>query len=178
MRKIALAAAAAALLVSAAPVTAEEPVATQPCAASEEYTTLGLAGAKEDVTPSPIPAVGTDFDDLAEQPTIGYHEESAVSYLYRLDLSGSPTLPTATKGRVNINLNWDNDGDYDLYVYDTQGKLIGEGTNGFNPLDGAGEAMTLSSAGHCTDFRIDVVNYLGASPVTAMDLTLKVSNLK
>ena len=73
---------------------------------------------------------------------------------------------------------WDNDGDYDLYLYDVEGEPIGEGANGFNPLDGAGETMTLSRAAHCTDFRVDIVNYLGASPVTAMELGLKVSSLR
>ena len=179
MRKIALTVAAAMLV--AAPVTAEEivePVPTAPCEASEEFVTLGLDGAQESVTPSPIPAVGTDFDDLAEQPMVGYHEQSAVSYQFRLDLSGSDTVVDAKTGNVNINLMWDNDGDYDLYVYDAEGNPIGEGANGFNPLDGAGENMMLSRAAHCTDFRVDIVNYLGASPVTAMELAVKVSGLR
>lgn len=178
MRKIALAAAAA-MVVAAAPVAAQtEPVPTAPCEASEEYTTLGIDGATEEVSPSPIPSVGHDFDDLAGRNDINYHEQSAVSYLYRLDLSGSPDVPAATKGRVNLTLGWDNDGDYDIYVYDTEGNLIGEGANQFNPQAGAGEQMMLSNAAHCTDFRIDIVNYLGASPVTAMELTAKVSGLK
>ena len=186
MRKTALAAAAA-MLLAAAPVTAQEvtePVPTAPCEASEEYTTLGLDGAKETVTPSPLPSFSHDFDDLVEEvtgqdvPNRDYPAESAVSYLYRLDLSGSTTVPDASKARVQLNLNWDNDGDYDLYVYDAEGNSIGEGANGFNPLDGAGEASTLSNAAHCLDFRVDIVNYLGASPATAMDLTVKVSALK
>ena len=185
MRKIALAAAAAVFVV-AAPVTAQEAeiVPTAPCEASEDYTTLGIDGAAEDVSPSPVPSFSHDFDDLVESvtgqdvPNRDYPEQSAVSYLYRLDLSGSEAVPAAKAARVALNLTWDNDGDYDLYVYDTEGNLIGEGQNGFNPIDGAGEAMTLSSAAHCLDFRVDVVNYLGASPVTEMNLTAKVSNLK
>ena len=181
MRKIALAAAAA-LFVAAAPVTAQEAeiVPTAACEASEEYATLGLAGAKESVTPSPIPAVGTDFDTLVddENDAIPYHEESTVSYLYRLDVSGSETVPNASKARVLLSLGWDNDGDYDIYVYDAEGNLIGEGANQFNPQSGAGEQMTLSNAAHCTDFRVDIVNYLGASPVTNMELTAKVSSLR
>jgi hypothetical protein len=181
MRKIALSAAAA-LLLAAAPVTAQEAeiLPTEPCEVSEEYTTLGLDGTTEDVTPSPIPAVGTDFDTLVDEDddSIPYHEESTVSYLFRLDLSGSEVVPDASTGNVNLNLMWDNDGDYDLYVYDAEGNAIGEGANGFNPINGAGEQMMLSRTAHCTDFRVDIVNYLGVSPVTAMDLTAKISSLR
>ena len=185
MRKIALIAAAA-LFVAAAPVAAQEAeiVPTAPCEASEDYATLGIDGAVEEVTPSPVPSFSHDFDDLVEQvtgqdvPNRDYPAQSAVTYLYRLDLSGSEAVPAATTAGVALNLNWDNDGDYDLYVYDTEGNLIGEGQNGFNPLDGAGEAMSLSNAAHCLDFRVDIVNYLGASPVTEMTLTAKVSKLK
>ena len=186
MRKIALAAAAA-MVVAAAPVGAQEatePTPTAPCEASEEYTTLGIDGATEDVTPSPVPSFSHDFDDLVEEvtgedvPNRDYPEQSAVSYLYRLDLSGSDAAPAAKTARVALNLTWDNDADYDLYVYDTEGNLIGEGQNGFNPIDGAGEQMMLSNAAHCTDFRIDIVNYLGASPVTSMELSAKISGLK
>ena len=182
MRKIALAAVAA-MLVAAAPVAAEEttePLPTAACEASDEYTTLGVGGTTQKVTPSPVPAVGTDFDTLVDENNdqIPYHEASTVSYKFRLDVSGSEKLPTATMGNALINLAWDNDGDYDLYIYDTAGKLIGEGANTFNPMDGAGETMTLSRAAHCTDFRIDIVNYAGVSPVTAMELTAKVTNLR
>lgn len=179
MRKTALAAAAA-MLVAAAPVTAQEAdiVPTEPCEASEEYTTLGVDGATEEVAASPVPAVGHDFDGIVGRDDIDYHEESAVSYRYRLDLSGSEEVPTATRARVNLDLMWDNDGDYDIYVYDAEDNLIGEGENQFNPETGAGEQMALSSAAHCSDFRIDIVNYLGVSPVTSMELTSRITSLK
>jgi hypothetical protein len=179
MRKIALAAAAA-LFVAVAPVAAEEPVPTPPCAVSEEYPTLSLAGATQDVTPAAVPAVGTDADDAVGPPVpvIPYHPQSTVSYRFRLDLSGSPTVPAAKTGNVAINLNWDNDGDYDLYLYDAAGNPTGEANNGFNPVDGSGESASLSRTAHCTDFRIDIVNYLAPGPVTNMDLVLKVSSLR
>ena len=174
---------ALALLVGAVPVGAEEPVTTTPCEASEEFPTLSVEGVEQAVTPSAIPAAGTDADDAARDfdvaaPDVPYHEQSAVSYQFRLDLSGSPTVPSAQTGNVTINLAWDNDGDYDLYLYDAAGKSIGEGANSFNPQTGAGESMMLSRAAHCTDFRVDIVNYLAPGPVTGMELSAKVSSLK
>ena len=175
---------ALAMLVGAVPVGAEEPAATAPCETSEEFPTLSLAGVKQAVTPSAIPSIGTDFDDLARDeggapaPEVAYHPQSAVTYQFRLDLSGSPTVPAAKTGNAAITISWDNDADYDLYVYDAEGNAIGEGANSFNPLDGSGESMLLPRAAHCTDFRVDIVNYLAPGPVTKMELAAKVSSLK
>lgn len=179
MRRIALVAAAA-MMVAAAPVTAEEAeiVPTQPCEASEDFATLGLDGAAEDVTPSPVPSVGTDIDDLSGDDSIPYHEQSATRFAYRVDLSGSETVPDAATGTVTVNVNWDNDGDYDLYVYDADGTILGE-SHTFNPLDGPGETVQLGRVAHCTDLTIDIVNYAApGGPLTAMDLTAKASTLR
>jgi hypothetical protein len=178
MRKIALAAAAA-LIVVAAPVTAEEEIIpTTPCEESAEATTIGLDGFTEAVEPSAVPSVGTDFDDVVGEPLppVGYHEESVTRFQYRFDVSGSETVPDATKANLSINLDWDNDGDFDLYVYDAEGNNMAEGQNVFNPVDGAGESVILSNLPHCTDLTIDVVNYLApGGPLTTMSLSGKVS---
>lgn len=174
MRKIALTAAAA-LVLAATPVTAEEAeiIPTEPCEASEEFTALSYDGAAEDVTPSPVPA--TPYDLLSEVEPMSYNEASAVSYLYRLDVSGSESVPDATSANVLLNLDWDNSGDYDLFVYDAEDNLLGESVS-FNPLDGPGETVMLSRSAHCTDIRIDIVNYAAPAPLTNMDMTIKVSN--
>lgn len=179
MRKFFIAAAIA-TVATALPATAEvEP--TAPCAVPANTMVLGLAAASKSFSPSPVPAVGTDFDDLARNsgapaPDVPYHKESTVSFKYIVDVSGSPTVPSALKGNPTLNLGWDNDSDFDMYVYDAAGKLIPT-SNGFNPLDGSGETAALSGVAHCSVLRVDVVNYAGI-PTSAMTLGTTLKNLK
>lgn len=160
-----------ALALSAIPAAAqEEPLPTPPCPTSEEFATLGLTGKDESFSPSPVPSVG---HDILDEP---YKEESVTRFQYRLDVSGSETKPFATSASIELILGWDNDGDLDLYVYDANGNLLGESVN-FNPLDGAGEMVFATCVAHCTDLRVDVVNYLGV-PTSAVTLDVNVKNLK
>ena len=148
----------------ASPVAAQtEPVPTPPCPTSTEYPTVGLAGKHEDV----------DAPLLPDNPVAP--EDSRVNYKYRIDVSGSAEKPFANKGNVSINVNWGNDGDFDLYVYDNQGSQIGSGANGF--LTTRPESATLVGLPHCTDIRIEIVNFL-APPTLDMTLDTTISGLK
>jgi len=161
----------AALALSAVPATAqEEPEPTPPCPTSEEFTTLGLEGKDESFSPEPVPSV---THDIREEP---YLEESVSRFQYRLDVSGSEAKPFATSATTELILGWDNDSDLDLYVYDAAGNLLGESVS-FNPQNGAGEMVVLPGTAHCTDLRVDVVNYL-AIPISAVTLDVNVKNLK
>ena len=161
----------AALAMSAVPATAqEEPLPTPPCPTSEQFATLGLDGKDESFSPEPFPSVGHDIQEVP------YNEDSVSRFEYRLDVSGSETKPFATSGTTEFILNWDNDTDLDLYVYDAGGNLLGESVS-FNPQNGAGEMVVLTGTAHCTDLRVDVVNYLSA-PITAVTLDVNVRNLK
>lgn len=167
MRKIALGAAAA-MLIAAAPVVAEEePVPTAPCEAPEEGTVLTPEGAAEGVLPPLVPSMA---HHETGQP---YPPGSVTEYRYRLDVSGSEEAPTATQATLLINLDWNVDGDYDLYVTNlTTGVSMGQST-AFNPLDGAGEMVSAPRVEHCTDVLIEIVNY--AAVATDMTLTTKVT---
>jgi hypothetical protein len=160
---VAVGLAAVVLALAVTPAAAQtEPVPTPPCPTSTEYPTLGLAGKHEDVD-SPL---------LPDNPVAP--EESRVNYKYRLDVSGSETNPFATKANVAIDLNWDNDGDFDLYVYDSSDSLLGSSTDF---IADRVESVTLVGAVHCTDIRIEIVNFI-APPALSMTLDTKVSNLK
>jgi hypothetical protein len=172
--------AAIAVVASAVPVSAEV-VPTAPCEVPADTTVLGLTATSQAFAPSPIPAAGTDFDDLARNsdvpaPVVPYHEQSAVSFDYIVDVSGSSTVPAATKGNATLNLGWDNDSDFDMYVYDAAGNDIPV-PNGFNPLSGAGESVTLTGVAHCTVLHVEVVNYAGL-PTSAMTLGTTLKGLK
>ena len=150
-----------AVIVSPA-VAQTEPVPTPPCATSADYPTVGLGGKHEDVD-SPL---------LPDNPVAP--AESRVDYQYRLDFSGSETNPFATKANVTINLNWDNDGDFDLYVYDKDDSLLGSSTDF---VADRVETVTLVGAVHCLDVRIEIVNFL-APPAVTMTLDTTVAGLK
>jgi hypothetical protein len=75
---------------------------------------------------------------------------------------------------VNIDLNWDNDGDFDLYVYDSTDSLLGSSTDF---VADRVETVTLIGAVHCTDFRVEIVNFI-APPALSMTLDTTVSGLK
>lgn len=173
MRKIALATVAA--LLVAVPVSAEEETAaevepTAACEAPEEGAVLTPQGAEEDVLPPLVPSAAHHEIDEA------YPSGSVRQFIYRLDVSGSEEVPTATMANVLINLDWDIDGDYDLYVSDANtGASLGEST-AFNPASGAGEMVSLSRVQHCTDLLIEIVNY--AAVATDMTLTTQVSRLQ
>lgn len=117
-----------------------------------------------------MPSVGHDIQEVP------YNEASVTRFHYRADVSGSATKPLANRGTVELTLSWDNDSDFDLYVYDAEGNELGL-SNSFNPLDGSGETLSFPDTYHCTDLRIDVVNYLGL-PDSALVLDAKVKSLK
>ena len=168
MRKL-LIGSALAVVASALPVSAQvaEPVPTEPCAPVEGATVIGLDGRVEEFSSPLIPAFGHDLPTLAGQPG-PYPEHSTQVFNYLIDLSGSETAPYATKGSVNMSLTWDNDLDYDMYVYDADGDLVDMAEAG-TPTPTPEVAM-LSSVAHCSTFRIDVVNYSGP-PTTSLTLT-------
>ena len=167
MRKL-FVGAAVAMLAGALPVSAQvaEPVPTQPCAAVDGATVIGLDGKAETFSSPLIPAVGHDLPTAAGQPG-PYPEHSTKVFSYLIDLSGSATAPYATKGSVNLNLTWDNDLDYDMYTY-VNGNLIDSAEAG-TPTP-TPETAPLTNVAHCTVLRIDVVNYSGP-PTTSLKLT-------
>ena len=170
-----LATALVAIALGAAPAAAQTtPEPTPPCPSSEQFTTLGIAGKTESFSPEPIPSVGHDLASLVT-PT-PYHEESVSRFLYRVDVSGSTAKPFANRATLELNLSWDNDTDFDLYVYDTAGNLLDSSVS-TNPISGSGEVLSFPDTAHCTDLRIDVVNYLGL-PNSALVLDAKLKSLK
>lgn len=170
MRVLAVAALAA-LVVAAVPAGGAEPVPTPPCASSAQYQTLGIAGTHKDVATPLVPNIA---HNEASQPAPA---QSISSVFLRFDSSGSTTVPTATQGQLVLNITWDNQSDFDVYVYDAAGSEIGSGTT-FDPEDGAGaESILLAGVKHCTDLRVDVNNYAGL-PTSAIDLDVVVSKLK
>jgi hypothetical protein len=156
-----------ALALIAAPAAAQtEPEPTAPCPESEEYVTLGLDGKTEEVDSPPLPSGGQrgePFDTF-----------SVTNYRYRLDVSGSPDKPFATKANVTIDLEWDNEGDNELRVYDSADSLLGSSTDF---LPDYIESVTLIGVPHCTDFRAEIENYI-APPALNMSLKSTVSSLK
>jgi hypothetical protein len=170
-----IATALAVLALGTAPAAAQTtPEPTPPCPASEQFSTLGIDGKTEMFAPEPIPSVGHDIASLVE-PT-PYHEESVTRFRYRVDVSGSTAKPFANRATVDLTLSWDNDTDFDLYVYDAEDTLL-DNSVASNPVSGSGEFLSFPDTYHCTDLRIDVVNYLGL-PTSALVLDAKVRNLK
>jgi hypothetical protein len=171
MRKLGLIAVAA-LVATALPAAAQEPLPpTPPCETSTQYGAVGLAGKTQAVTPAARPSFG---HDIREVP---YDEASVTRFLYRIDLSGSQTKPRAQYGDVQIRLTWDNRSDFDLYAYDKDGAELDTSVS-FNIQSGVGsETVDLIDLAHCTDVRIDVVNYLGL-PNSALNLQTSILGLR
>lgn len=166
MNRLFLPASLALILVAAPAAAQEEPEPTPPCPTSDEYVTLGLDGKTEEVDSPPLPSVGQRGEPFDTYSVENYH--------YRLDVSGSETNPFATRANVTIDLEWDNDGDNELRVYDSAGSLLGSSTD-FMP--DYIETVFLVGVPHCTDLRAEIENYL-APPDLNMTLTSKVSSLK
>jgi hypothetical protein len=154
---------------------------TAPCAASSEYTRVGSRGAHQDVTPSVFPHA-VSVEAWAFEDETHYDERSVVRFKYRIDVSHSPAAPSARTADVRIQLSWDNDTDYDLYVYDTDGELLAVSYNTnlspiLRPLSdwatGAGEVVLLPRVPHCKDLRVEIVNNFGLpTPEMTLDTTL------
>ncbi len=70
-----------------------------------------------------------------------------------------------------MNLTWDNDGDFDVNVYDADNKLLGRSDDS---LQDRVETVTLKGVAQCTDLRVEVVNAL-APP--ALTMTLDINRL-
>ena len=168
MKKFSLLAIAG-LLALALPASAES-TPTAPCADSAEYTRMGLSGAHEDVVPGATWAGPSDaWDGITGDHTF-YPEGSVVRFKYRLDISGSAATPAARTADIRIALRWDHGvSDYDLIVYDANGERLANDGGGLLNLnngdllagDTSGrETQFLPQVPHCTDLRIDVVNYL------------------
>jgi hypothetical protein len=171
--RLAVALSVVVLTLVVTPASAQEPSPsptpepTPPCAVSQEYPTLGLAGKHEDVDSPLLP-------DTAQALGEPFTSETFVDYTYRLDVSGSADHPFATKANVNVNLNWDNDGDFDLYVLDKDGSELGSSTDF---VADRVETVTIGAAAHCLDFRVRIQNFL-APPALEMTLDTTVSGLK
>ncbi len=145
---------------------------TASCGASSEYTTVGLAGAHEDVMPAVVPDAPESL--LAGDAPAHYPDHSVVRFKYRIDVSGSSTKPSAQMAGVKIALRWDypNVSDYDLYVYDANGELLAYSFK-YNPLRGINESVVLSRVPHCSDLRVDIVTNLGLPKLEmTLDTTL------
>jgi opacity protein-like surface antigen len=143
------------------------PEPTPPCAVSQEYPTVGLTGKHEDVDSPLLP-------DTAQALGEPFASETYVDYPYRLDVSGSDTHPFATKANINVSVNWDNDGDFDLYVLDKEGSELGSSTDF---VADRVESVTVAGAAHCLDFVVRIQNFLGP-PALVMTLDTTVSGLK
>jgi hypothetical protein len=140
---------------------------TAPCETSAEYARVGLSGAHEDVTPAVIPALPYLVT------TGGYQDESVVRFKFRIDLSGSAENPSATLADVLIVLDWDNDTDFALVVYDADGVRLAA-DDSWQPVDESNENVLLPRLPHCTDLRVDVVNSDGLTPgEMTLDTTLR-----
>lgn len=147
-------------------------VPTAPCSVSSEYTRVGLAGAHEDVTPVLIPGK----EDVADRDAYSYPERSVVRFKYRLDISRSSVSPFAQMADVRIALSWDNDSDYDLFIYDDKDELLAYSyRNNFET--GRGELALVSQIPHCSDLRVDIVNTLGL-PTREMTLDTTLGRLE
>ena len=167
----------AVLLALGLPASAES-TPTAPCADSAEYSRVGLLGAHEDVTPPAIPSA-VDFVTAGGREGI-YQDQSVVRFTYRIDVSGSASKPAAQAGDVTVALRWD-DGftvsDYDLYVYAANGDFLSRSNSGPAGLDLSGtETVFLPEVAHCTDLRVDILNFSGLPP-SEMTLATTIGDL-
>lgn len=153
---------ALALTTTAAPAQTLEP--TPPCAPREGYSPLTVDGKHEEVTSPLIPGIADEPD---------YQDHSLVNYTYRMDLSGLADNPYATAADVKVNLTWDNDGDYDLHVFDGEGLELGSSTDF---VADRVETVVLFAMPQCQDLRIRIANYL-APPALDMNLDTTLSNV-
>lgn len=132
---------------------------TAPCEISSDYAGVGPNGARESVSPTVLP--------------LSFLKESVVSFKYRIDLSGSAENPSATLADVLIVLDWDNDTDFDLVVYDADGERLAFDDSA-PVVDESNENVLLSRLPHCTDLRVDVHNQFGLPPgEMTLDTTLR-----
>ncbi len=155
----------AAMVAVALPSAVEASDPTAPCHPSPEYANAGLAGAHEDVTPAFMPSW------LDHETSGGYEDYSVVRFQYRIDVSGSPTKPFAQSADVRVTLGWDNPpSDYDLYVYDAAGQLVASSAKSPNLV--GSEIAFIPEASHCTDLRVDIVNYIGLPGEMTLDTTI------
>lgn len=144
----------------------EEPVPTPPCPTSEQYATVGPEGMTEDVDSPPLPSLGQRGEPFDTHSVRNHH--------YRLDVSGYEENLFATKANVTIDLEWDNDGDNELRLYDDTGSLLGSSTDFVQDYV---ESVVLFGIDHCTDLRAEVENYL-SPPALNMTLTVRVSSIR
>ena len=172
MRRPVLAAAAATtLLAIALPSSAEDPVEPVPTPACEPVEGAAVVGATapetQEVAAPLVPNIV--FHDANAEAGAGLPEpeQSVVELDYLVDASGG-TPVDATRGVVGFTIGWDEpNGDYDVYVTDADGDLVGEGTS-FNPTDGAGEVVGPLTVPHCTVLTVRIENYAGVptAPIT------------
>lgn len=163
VRKLAFGVAAVvALALAATPVAAQ--TVTPPCAEREGYSVLDTKGKHEDVDSPLIPGIADEPD---------YQDYSIVEYQYRMDLSGLADNPYATKANVKVNLTWDNDGDFDLHVFDGEGNELGSSTDF---VADRVETVDLFDMPQCQDLRIRIANYL-APPAADMNLDTTLSGV-
>jgi hypothetical protein len=175
MRKL-LVPAIAVMALTAAPAAAQiDPEPTPPCPPSEDRATLGPNGTHQEVSAPPTPSRGilSIVGPILEWATGDEGWGYSVRYSYRLDLSGSEEMPSAKRADVTMKLNWDNEGDFDLFAYHDGNFLGGDGIGVIHRP----ETLTITNLAHCDTLSGAIVNDL-APPAMEMTLDITVSNLE
>lgn len=146
---------------------------TEPCAAVEGAEGLSLHGTTESFrggTPDPTSIVDQGIGDQT-----GLADASTTEFRYVLDVA------PAEAADVRVTLDWTEPtqprvrGDYDLYVLDADGNVLGEAT-GDNLLGGIlTETVSLNGVDHCTELVVQAKNWLG-TPGAEATLDIGVSD--
>lgn len=170
MRRPVLAVAAASTLLavalpSSATEDAVEPVPTAPCEAVEGATTVAGTPVQETVAAPLVPNAATATPNSAADTGLPVPDQSQTTLDFVVDASGGDGTANspvdATRAAVSFDIGWaEPNGDYDVYVLDADGDVVGSGTS-FNPETGAGEQIGPITVGHCAVLTVRVENYAG-----------------
>ena len=171
-------AAATAVVTLALPSLAEEttePVPTPACEPVEGAALIGPTKLEPFTVSAPLVpnAPIHDAADTGGAP-VTVPEESLLDVPVLVDASGG-TPATATRATATLGVAWEEpNGDFDVYVLDADGNVLGEGTS-FNPTDGPGETVAGITVPHCTLLTLRISNYAG---VPGSDLTISGTRTK
>lgn len=175
MRRLIASVAVALFVLAVLPAGAQEPLA--PCTTPSGTTAFPHTGAKEKfiatLTPSPLGSTGngTPVNDTLDPG-------ATKTFRYQLDLSRAPLLSTgapATMQDVTVHTSWTDPtpaavSDYDLYVYDATGSLLGKDSS-FNPQAGEMfESVALSRLKHCSEL---VIKFVSATGIPGVEVTFE-----